>query len=155
MQHRESLQLSSILVVLEVKTLPDPPRGPRGAQEGRRWVPGGSPGSPGGAPRPSRGTPGAPEGRPREPQGSPKVTQELPEAPPRGENRGPNAPKIDFEADFGREPHSKAILDRFSMEFPPKSLATTTGESIVNCVEKLRRSGHRSTKRCCQNHRFT
>ena len=68
----------------EAKTLPDPPREAQGAQEGPRWVPGGSPGSPGGGPRPSKGTPGAPQGRPGEPQGSPKGTQKLPEAPPRG-----------------------------------------------------------------------
>ena len=95
----------------EAKTFPDPPREAQGAQEGPRWVPRGSLGSPGGGPRGSQGTPGAPQGRPGEPQGSPKVTQKLPKAPPRGENGARNAPKIDFQAEFGAEPHSKAIFD--------------------------------------------
>ena len=98
----------------ESKTLPDPPREAQGAQEGPRWVPGGSPGSPGGGPRPSQGTPGAPQGRPGEPQGSPKVTQKLPKALPREENGGRNAPKVDLQTDFGAKPHSK----RFSIDFP-------------------------------------
>ena len=106
---------------------------------------------PGGTPRPPRAAPGAPQGRPREPQGSPKGIQELPEAPPRGENRGKNAPKIDFEANVGREPPSKPIFYRFLIEI----VTRTYCESMANFEEKFRRSCHRSTKRCCENHSFT
>ena len=137
MQHRESLQLSSILVVLEVKTLPDRlPEAPGSPGRSQR-VPGGSPGSPGGALRRPRVVPWSPQGRPREPQGSPKATQELPEAPPRAENRGKNAPKIDFEADVGREPHSKPIFRLFFFEIVTKTYLRIGGELRRKVSSKL------------------
>ena len=83
---------------------------PQAGQEGPKRVPGGSPGNPRGAPRRPRAAPWGPQGRPRELQGSPKDTQELPEAPPRWQNRAQNVPKIDLEADFGRKAHSKPIF---------------------------------------------
>ena len=78
MQHRESLQLSPFLVVLEVKTLPDRPLE---AQE-----------SPGGSPEAPQRLPGEPQGNPtgakrrtleapRSPKGAPRVTQSHPRAP--------------------------------------------------------------------------
>ena len=47
------------------------------------------------------------------------------------------------------------IRSRFSIDFISKSLPKPTCESMANFEEKFRRSCHRSTKRCCENHGFT
>ena len=132
----------------------DCPRGRRGGGGGcleRRWMPGELRASP-------KALPERPRDPPRSAKGAPRVAQGHPRSPtstPKRVKSRPEHTQDRFEADFCREPHSKAMFNRFSTDFPPKSFAETTGESMVNCVERLRRSGHRSTKRCCQNHRFT
>ena len=151
MQHRQSLQLSSILVVLEVKTLPDRlPEAPGSPGRSQR-VPGGSPGSP-----------GEPQGVPESSPGAPKVAQGSPKGrpkPPKSSQKHPQERKIEAKTHprsiskpMSVENH---IRSRFSSDFSSKSLPKPTGESVANCEEKFRQSGHRSRKRCCKNHRFT
>ena len=144
MQHRESLQLSSILVVLEVKTLPDPPRRPRGAQEGRRWVPGGSQDPPRAPLEPPKVAQGSPKGRPRSPRSSQKHPQE-------GKIEAETRPRSILKP-MSFQNH---IRSRFSIDFPSKSSPKSACKSIAIFEEQFRRSCHRSTKRCCENHGFT
>ena len=128
----------------------DPGR-PRGAQEGPRWVP-----------RGSRGAPGEPQDPPRAPLEPPKVAQGSPKGRPKtpqSSQKHPQKGKIDART----HPRSISkpmsvesdIRSRFSNDFSLKSLTKPTCESMANFEEKFRRSSHRSTKRCCRNHRFT
>ena len=113
------------------------PWSPEGAQECSQRLPRGFSGRPRGSPRGPIVVSWSPQGGPREPQGSSKATQGLPEAPPRAENRIKNAPKIDFEADVGSEPHSKPISDRFFFEVVTKIDLRIDGELRRKVSSKL------------------
>ena len=130
----KSMQNRSEMVVLEVKTLPDRPLEPQG--------------SPGGSPEAPQRLPGEPQGRPK---GRPK--------PPKGSQKHPQERKIEAKTHPGSilKPMSvkNHIRSRFSIDFSSKSLPKPTCESMANFEEKFRRSCHRSTKRCCENHGFT
>ena len=107
------------------------------------------------------GSPQAPWGAPGEPQDPPRAPLELPKVAPGSPKGGPRSPrssqKHPQEGKMEARTLPKSVLKptsvknhirmRFStdfpIDFPPKSLAKTTGESIANCVAKLRRSGHR------------
>ena len=141
MLHRESLQLSSILVVLKVKTLPGPHKSddscrdsrcsivnpynchqkwwfsmPRGSREPRR-VPGGSPEGPRGAPGEAQDPPRAPLERPKVAQGSPKGRPKSPRSsqkhPPEGKMEPEMLPRSIFKPNLVQN----HIRKRFSIDF--------------------------------------
>ena len=136
------------IVVLEVKTLPDRPWSPR-------RVPRGSPEAPWGSPREPQEVPESSPGVPKVAQGSPKGRPK----PPKGSQKHPPERKIEAKT------HPRSILkpmsvqnhirSRLPIDSSSKSLPKSTCESMANFEEKFRRSCHRSTKRCCENHGFT
>ena len=130
MQHRESLQLSSILVVLEVKTLPDrPPEAtgsPGGSQEGPRRVPG----EPRESPKASRSRPLDP---PRSPKGGPRVAQSHPRGPRSTPKSGKSRLKR-TQDEFQTRCASRTV---FSTDFASKLLPKLTCKSVANCEESF------------------
>ena len=151
MQHRESLQLSSILVVWEGKTVPAAPGSPTWSQEGPQSIPEGT-----------RGVPGEAQGAPKAPPGAPKVAQGSPNGRPKAPQSGQKYPQ-DKKIEAKTSPRSiwkpisveKHIRSLFSIDFSPKSRPESSCESMATFEKKFRRSCHRSTKRCWGNLRFS
>ena len=150
MQHRESLQLSPFLVVLEVKTLPD-----------RSLVLPGDPGWSQDALEEPPETPWETKGRPRRPQGSQNDAKAAPRAGflsilERKVVRKQFFLQIFHQKNRSRwartfETDSRTILDGFFIE-----IATEIDKRIGREFRKsFRRNSHRSTKRVRANLRKT
>ena len=133
----------------------NPPRSTPGGPREPRKVPRGSPEGSQGAPGEAQGVPESSPGAPKVAQGSPKGRPK----PPKSSQKHPQERKIEAKTHprsiskpMSVENH---IRSRFSSDFALKSLPEPTGESMANFEEKFRRSCHRSTKRCSENHSFT
>ena len=87
--------------------------GPGGSQKGLKSLPG----TLQGPPKTAQGRPKEPPRSPKEAPGDLKGRPRGPRGTPRNQNRPPNGPKIDSDAQFGRKPFSRPCFDRFLINF--------------------------------------